>query len=64
MVITLQPIYNKLSTYITSYDRNTTQHVDYEIEFSQTSTRYNSIAHVGPKLWNNIILKHRIIFLF
>ena len=31
-------------------------YTEYEIEFCQTSTRQNTIAYVGPNMWNNIVV--------
>ena len=31
-----------------------------EIEFCQTSTRQNTIAYVGPNMWNNIVVRHNL----
>ena len=53
----LPHIYNALfMPSITLHTHNTIQYTECEIEFCQTITRQNTIAYVGPKMWNNITI--------
>ena len=57
----LPHIYNALFIpSITLHTHNTTQCTEYEIEFCHTSTRQNTIAYVGPNMWNNIVVRHNL----
>ena len=57
----LPHIYNALFIpSITLHTHNTRQYTEYEIEFCQTSTRQNTIAYVGPNMWNNIVVRHNL----
>ena len=41
-----------------SHNDNIRQHVAYKIPHCKTNTRQNTLAYVGPKLWNTIIMKN------
>ena len=49
-----------LHSLLTTQDNNIIQNMRYWVEFCQTSTRQNTIAYVGPNMWNNIVVRHNL----
>ena len=43
-----------------SHNYNMRQHIAYKIVHCKTNTKQNTLTHVGPKLWNTVIMKNHI----